>query len=132
MKTKKRANKKTYTDVKFKSLKIRVVVGPKWVGVDSSVAAYLLKEQGYDVIGLFMVNWDSVANQEQSSDLKTTDGCSSQQDFQDAQAVADKLKIPLYQTQFIKEYWDDVFLHFLNELKNNRTPNPDVLCNQFY
>ncbi|AJQ45208.1 thiouridylase [Ureaplasma diversum] len=109
----------------------RVVVGLSG-GVDSSVSAFLLKQQGYEVIGLFMVNWDSVANQETNylSDSNKK-GCESQQDYLDAKKVAKKIGIPLYRVEFIKEYWDQVFVHFINEYNSNRTPNPDILCNQF-
>ena len=98
----------------------RVVVGMSG-GVDSSVAAYMLKEQGYDVIGLFMRNWH-----------ETGEGgeCSAEQDFADVGRVCDVLGIPYYTVDFSREYYDRVFRHFLDEYARGRTPNPDVLCNK--
>ncbi|MEK7989901.1 MAG: tRNA 2-thiouridine(34) synthase MnmA [Thiotrichaceae bacterium] len=90
-------------------------------GVDSSVAAYLLKQQGYDVQGLFMKNWE---------EDDTQDYCSATEDLKDAQAVCDKLDIPLHTANFASEYWDNVFEDFLAEYKAGRTPNPDILCNR--
>ena len=90
-------------------------------GVDSAVSALLLKEQGYDVSGIFMKNWDEDDD---------TEYCTSIQDFEDAQQVADKLGIPLHPINFAAEYWDDVFEDFLQEYSAGRTPNPDVLCNR--
>jgi tRNA-specific 2-thiouridylase len=90
-------------------------------GVDSSVAALLLKEQGYRVEGLFMKNWDEDDG---------TEYCTAQADYADAQAVADKLDIPLHAANFAAEYWDNVFEHFLSEYRAGRTPNPDILCNR--
>jgi tRNA-specific 2-thiouridylase len=97
----------------------RVVVGMSG-GVDSSVAALLLKQQGYDVLGLFMKNWE---------DDDTDEYCSSRQDLIDAASVADIIGIPLEAVNFSAEYIDSVFSHFLEENKAGRTPNPDVLCN---
>ena len=99
--------------------KQRVVVGMSG-GVDSSVAAYLLKQQGYDVVGLFMKNWE---------DDDTDEYCSSRQDFLDAVSVADVIDIPIEVVNFSVEYKDRVFSHFLAEYQAGRTPNPDVLCN---
>lgn len=96
----------------------RVVVGMSG-GVDSSVTALLLKEQGYDVIGLFMKNWDDDSGY-----------CTAADDAQDARRVAGKLGIPYYAVNFEKEYMDKVFSYFLDEYKKGRTPNPDVLCNR--
>ena len=97
-----------------------VVVGMSG-GVDSSVAAYLLKEQGYNVIGLFMHNWKE----------KDEQGvCTSETDYKDVRDVANKLNIPYYTIDLSKQYWDRVFNHFLDEYKKGRTPNPDVLCNR--
>ncbi len=90
-------------------------------GVDSSVAALLLLEQGYRVEGLFMKNW------EEDDDA---DYCAASADFADAQAVCDRLGIPLHSVNFASEYWDRVFQHFLNEYRAGRTPNPDILCNK--
>lgn len=99
--------------------KQRVVVGMSG-GVDSSVAALLLKQQGYDVVGLFMKNWE---------DDDTDEYCSSREDLIDAASVADIIGIPLEAVNFSAEYKDRVFGHFLAEYKAGRTPNPDVLCN---
>jgi len=95
----------------------RVTVGMSG-GVDSAVAASLLIEQGYDVEGLFMKNWE-----------EESEYCSAEQDYKDALQVCDKLNIPLRSVNFSKEYWERVFQHFLDEYKNGRTPNPDILCN---
>lgn len=90
-------------------------------GVDSSVAAYLLKQAGFDVEAVFMKNW-----QEDDSNGH----CSAEQDLADAKAIANKLQIRLHSVNFVQEYWDHVFSHFLNEYKKGRTPNPDILCNK--
>jgi tRNA-specific 2-thiouridylase len=112
-------------------MKKTVVVGLSG-GVDSSVAALLLKQQGYQVIGLFMRNWDSTTNNDILGNPDINDDiCPQEVDFQDAQKVADKLEIPLYRVDFIKEYWDNVFTYFLDEYKKGRTPNPDILCNKY-
>ncbi len=109
----------------------KVVIGMSG-GVDSSVAAIKLKEQGYDVIGLFMRNWDSLADGEYSDAPTTEEGiCPQEKDYNDAKAVCDKLGIPLHRKDFIKEYWDYVFTYFLDELKKGRTPNPDIMCNKY-
>lgn len=100
--------------------KIRVIVGMSG-GVDSSVSAYLLQQQGYDVVGLFMKNWEEDDNEEY---------CSAASDLADAQAVCDKLGIKLLTINFAAEYWDNVFEHFLAEYRAGRTPNPDILCNK--
>lgn len=109
----------------------KVVIGMSG-GVDSSVAAYILKEQGYEVIGLFMRNWDSYADGELENAPTTKEGiCPQEVDYNDAKKVCDKLGIPLYRKDFVKEYWDYVFKYFLDELKNGRTPNPDIMCNKY-
>ena len=100
-------------------LKSRVVVGMSG-GVDSAVTALLLKQQGYDVIGLFMKNWE---------DDDTDEYCSTRQDLIDAASVADTIGIPLEAVNFAKEYKDRVFSYFLREYQAGRTPNPDILCN---
>ena len=97
-----------------------VIVGMSG-GVDSSVAALLLKEQGYRVEGLFMKNWEEDDG---------TEYCTAKEDYADAQAVADKLGITLHGANFAAEYWDHVFEHFLAEYRAGRTPNPDILCNR--
>lgn len=100
--------------------KTRVVVGMSG-GVDSSVTALLLKEQGYDVIGVFMKNWD---------DTDEFGVCTATEDYKDVALVANKIGIPYYSINFEKEYWDKVFTYFLDEYKKGRTPNPDVMCNK--
>ena len=97
-----------------------VIVGMSG-GVDSSVAALLLKEQGYDVSGLFMKNWDEDDG---------TEYCTARQDLEDASRVCDCLGIELHTASFAAEYWDNVFAEFLREYAAGRTPNPDVLCNR--
>ena len=100
--------------------KKKVVLGMSG-GVDSSVAAILLKEQGYEVIGVFMKNWEE----------KDENGvCMAEEDYKDVIAVAEQLDIPYYSVNFVKEYWDKVFTYFLNEYRKGRTPNPDVMCNK--
>ena len=108
-----------------------VVVGMSG-GVDSSVAAILLKEQGYKVIGLFMRNWDSTINNDSlgNPDIDA-EICPQEQDYNDAFDVCKKLDIPLHRVDFVKEYWDNVFIYFLEELKNGRTPNTDIMCNKY-
>ena len=99
---------------------IKVIVGMSG-GVDSSVSAYLLMQQGYQVEGLFMKNWDEDDG---------TEYCTAKDDLADAQSVCDKLGIHLHQANFAAEYWDNVFEYFLDEYKAGRTPNPDILCNR--
>ncbi len=99
---------------------IRVVVGMSG-GVDSSVSALLLKQQGYDVVGVFMKNWD---------DTNDDGVCTATEDYDDVAKVADEIGIPYYGINFEKEYWDRVFTYFLDEYKAGRTPNPDVMCNK--
>lgn len=101
-------------------------------GVDSAIAAYKLKEQGYEVTGCFMRNWDAMANNDYLGNPTINDDvCPQEADYHDAVKVAQKLGIPLLRIDFIKEYWDNVFEYFLNEYKRGRTPNPDVLCNKY-
>lgn len=101
-------------------MKAKVIIGMSG-GVDSSVAAWLLQETGYQVEGLFMKNWEQ----------DDKDGfCPAAQDLADAQAVCNQLRIPLHTTNFSKEYWQNVFTYFLSEYEKGRTPNPDVLCNK--
>lgn len=98
----------------------QVIVGMSG-GVDSSVAALLLLEQGYRVEGLFMKNWDEDDG---------TEYCTARADLADAQAVCDRIGIRLHTANFAAEYWDRVFEHFLDEYRAGRTPNPDILCNK--
>ncbi len=97
----------------------KVIVGMSG-GVDSAVAALLLKEMGYDVTGVFMKNW---------SEEDEFGQCTSMQDFEDAREVCETIGIPCYSVNFEQEYYDRVFSYFLSEYKAGRTPNPDVLCN---
>ena len=98
----------------------RVVVGMSG-GVDSSVTALLLKEQGYDVVGVFMKNWD---------DTDDMGVCTATEDYKDVAKVANQIGVPYYSVNFEKEYWDRVFEYFLAEYRLGRTPNPDVMCNK--
>jgi len=97
-----------------------VVIGMSG-GVDSSVAALLLKQQGYNVIGLFMQNWE---------ETDENGACTAIDDYEDVRRVCDKIGIPYYGVNFSKEYMDRVFSYFLREYNAGRTPNPDVLCNR--
>ena len=98
---------------------IRVVVGMSG-GVDSSVSAYLLKKQGYHVVGVFMKNWD---------DTDSNGVCTATNDYRDVAKVASQIGIPYYSVNFEKQYWNRVFKYFLKEYQRGRTPDPDVLCN---
>ncbi|MEA4854665.1 MAG: tRNA 2-thiouridine(34) synthase MnmA [Christensenella sp.] len=100
--------------------KQRVIIGMSG-GVDSAVAALLLKEQGYDVVGVFMKNWDDSAPDAQ---------CPAEEDYDDVKTVCGQIGIPYYTVNFEEEYWQRVFSYFLEEYKRGRTPNPDVLCNK--
>src|SRR5690554_1336670 len=98
----------------------RVIVGMSG-GVDSSVSAWLLQQQGYQVEGLFMKNWE---------EDDTDEYCAAATDLADAEAVCAKLGIELHTVNFAAEYWDNVFEYFLAEYKAGRTPNPDIMCNK--
>lgn len=98
----------------------RVIVGMSG-GVDSSVSAYLLLQQGYQVEGLFMKNWE---------EDDTDEYCAAATDLADAEKVCEALGIELHTVNFAAEYWDNVFEHFLTEYKLGRTPNPDIMCNK--
>lgn len=99
---------------------IKVVVGMSG-GVDSSVAAYLLKQQGYQVTGVFMKNWE---------EDDTDEYCAAAVDMADAKSIAEQLDIPFKTINFSAEYWDRVFEYFLEEYRSGRTPNPDIMCNK--
>ena len=101
-------------------------------GVDSAVAAYLLKEAGFDVTCCFMRNWDSALNNDTlGNDTLNNDICPQEEDYNDAKAVADKLGLKLLRSDYIEEYWDAVFKNFIEEYERGRTPNPDILCNKY-
>ncbi len=108
------------SDIRAANAATTVIVGMSG-GVDSSVSALLLMQQGYRVEGLFMKNWEEDDG---------TEYCTALADLADAQAVCDKLGIPLHTANFAAEYWDNVFEHFLEEYRAGRTPNPDILCNR--
>lgn len=109
-------------------LNSKIIIGISG-GVDSAVAAWLLKEQGYHVEGMFMKNWhDEGFNGNDSA--PSSHVCSAAQDFKDAQAVCDHLKIPLHTVNFERQYWQNVFQYMLDEYAKGRTPNPDVRCNK--
>lgn len=108
-------------DVRFEDpAKVRVVVGMSG-GVDSSVTALLLKRQGFDVIGVFMKNWD---------DTDENGVCTAEEDAEDVRRVCDQIGIPYYTVNFEREYYNKVFEYFLEEYRRGRTPNPDVMCNR--
>ena len=112
-------------------MKKRVVIGMSG-GVDSSVAALILKQKGYEVIGLFMRNWDSSLNRDiLGNPTLNASICPQEQDYQDALKVCEKLDIPLHRVDFIEEYWRDVFRYFIEEYEKGRTPNPDIMCNKY-
>ncbi len=101
-------------------------------GVDSAVSGYLLKQQGYDVTGCFMRNWDSIANNDINGNPTLSGSkCSQELDYDDALITAKQIGIPIERVDFIEEYWDKVFTYFLEEYKCGRTPNPDVFCNRY-
>lgn len=110
--------------------KSKVIVGLSG-GVDSSVALIKLLEAGYNVEAMYMRNWDSAVNNDVLGNPDLLDDvCPQERDYQDAKMVAKQLGIKLYRVDFIEEYWNSVFEHFLSEYRKNRTPNPDILCNK--
>lgn len=110
--------------------KKKVIVGLSG-GVDSAVACLLLKQQGYEVEGMFMRNWDSSINNDVLGNPNNpNDVCPQEKDYMDAKKTAEILNIPLHRVDFVEEYWNNVFQYFLDEYNNNRTPNPDILCNK--
>ena len=101
-------------------------------GVDSAVAAYLLKEQGHDVTGCFMRNWDALANGDYLGNPTINNSqCPQEADYDDAVKTANRLGIPLLRIDFVKEYWDEVFTYLIKEYEAGRTPNPDIFCNKY-
>lgn len=117
----------------MKSIKKPTVIVGLSGGVDSAVSAFLLKRQNYEVIGIFMVNWDETINNDilgHKVNLRQN-GCSNINDYNDAKKIAKQLGIKLIKVNFVKEYWDLVFQKMLDEYKKMLTPNPDVLCNKF-
>ncbi len=111
----------TVSEEQFKKNSTTTVVVGMSGGVDSSVTALVLKKQGYQVVGLFMKNWEE----------KDENGvCRSSFEYEDVVKVCQKIDIPYYSVEFVKEYWDHVFTHFLAEYAAGYTPNPDILCNR--
>ena len=111
--------------------KEKVIVGMSG-GVDSAVSAYLLLKEAYEVEGLFMRNWDASLNNDVLGNPTIDNSiCPQEQDYQDALKACQILGMTLHRVDFIKEYWDNVFTYFLEELKKGRTPNPDLLCNKY-
>ncbi len=109
----------------------KIVVGLSG-GVDSAVTAYLLKKQGHEVIGVFMRNWDSFANNDTLGNKDINNPvCPQELDYQDAMEAARIIDIPIYRVDFVKEYWSSVFENFISEYEKGRTPNPDILCNKY-
>ena len=110
---------------------LKILVGLSG-GVDSAVAAYILKQAGYDVTCCFMRNWDSALNNDTlGNNTLGNDICPQEEDYNDAKAVADKLSLKLLRSDYIEEYWDNVFKNFIDEYQKGRTPNPDILCNKY-
>ncbi len=110
---------------------MKVLVGLSG-GVDSAVAAYLLKQEGHDVTCCFMRNWDSALNNDVLGNTTlNNDVCPQESDYNDAKAVANKLGLELLRSDYIEEYWNYVFKNFIDEYEKGRTPNPDILCNKY-
>ncbi|MBR4422311.1 MAG: tRNA 2-thiouridine(34) synthase MnmA [Erysipelotrichaceae bacterium] len=110
---------------------MKVLVGLSG-GVDSAVAAYILKQAGHEVTCCFMRNWDSVLNNDTlGNDTLMNDVCPQEEDYNDAKAVADQLGLKLLRSDYIQEYWEEVFKSFIKEYAKGRTPNPDILCNKY-
>lgn len=110
---------------------MKVLVGLSG-GVDSAVAAYLLKKRGYDVECCFMRNWDSALNNDTlGNDTLDNDICPQESDYNDAKSVAEALGLKLHRSDYVEEYWNYVFKNFIDEYSCGRTPNPDILCNKY-
>jgi tRNA-uridine 2-sulfurtransferase len=116
-------NKNNFNQIEEK----KIIIGLSG-GVDSAVSAFFLKKSGYKVIAVFMHNWDPFLNQEKYNNFDNN--CDNEKDWKDAKEIAKKLDIEIHKVNFVKEYWDLVFTDFLNNLKENKTPNPDILCNK--
>lgn len=109
----------------------KIVVGMSG-GVDSAVSAFLLKQQGHEVVGVFMRNWDSFANNDILGNPNVDASvCPEEQDWADVQEVGKQLEIETIRVDFVKEYWDNVFEDLIKVYKEGRTPNPDILCNKY-
>ena len=110
---------------------MRVLVGLSG-GIDSAIALYLLKKEGYEVDACYMRNWDSALNNDTLGNPTLNDDiCTQERDYNDAKSVADALGVKLLRHDYISEYWDDVFQNFIDEYRKGRTPNPDILCNKY-
>ena len=109
----------------------KIIVGMSG-GVDSAVTTHILKEQGHEVIGVFMRNWDSFANNDlKGNPAMKTGVCPVEEDWKDVQALGKQLGIEVVQVNFVKEYWDNVFKDLIDQYEKGRTPNPDILCNKY-
>lgn len=109
----------------------KIVVGMSG-GVDSAVTAYLLKSQGHEVIGVFMRNWDSAANNDILGNPNAMASiCPEEEDWADVVKLGAQIGIPVQRVDFVKEYWDDVFKDLVSQYEKGRTPNPDILCNKY-